>query len=154
MGGAGNDGIVGDEGADTITGGSGIDVIAGGDGSDIFRFVDPADGSLVSSNVTKGDIAGDTIGDFNPGEDKFQFISSAFGNLSTGTLSSSNFTDLRASATQYDGTNSQKSGAIFIYDNTNTLYFDPDTSVAGYTVIAQTQSGISVAFTDIDIAAS
>ncbi len=154
LGGAGNDVIVGDDGADTITGGSGIDVIGGGGSSDIFRFLDPADGSLVSSNVTKGDIAGDTIGDFNSGEDKFQFISSAFGNLSTGTLSSSSFTDLRALATQYDGTNSQKSGAIFIYDNTNTLYFDPDTSVAGYTVIAQTQSGINVAFTDIDIAAS
>ena len=156
LGGAGNDVIAGDDGADTITGGSGIDVIGGGGGGsiDIFRFIDPGDGGLVSSNVIKGDIAGDTIGDFNPGEDKFQFISSAFGNLSTGTLSSSNFTDLRASATQYDGTNSQKSGAIFIYDNTNTLYFDPDTSVAGYTVIAQTQSGISVANTDIDIAAS
>jgi Ca2+-binding RTX toxin-like protein len=155
LGGAGNDVIVGDAGDDTITGGSGIDVIAGGDdGSDIFRFVDPADGSLVSSNVTKGDIAGDTTGDFNPGEDKFQFISSEFGNLATGTLSSSSFTSLQASNAQYDGTNSGKSGAIFIYDNTNTLYFDPDTSAAGYTVIAQTQSGISVANTDIDIASS
>jgi len=155
LGGAGNDVIVGDAGDDTITGGSGIDVIAGGDdGSDIFRFVDPADGSLVSSNVTKGDIVGDTIGDFNSGEDKFQFISSAFGNLSTGTLSENNFADLRASDKPYNGTNSEKSGAIFIYDNTNTLYFDPDTSSAGYTVIAQTQLNISVAFTDIDIAAS
>ena len=60
----------------------------------------------------------------------------------------------QASDAQYDGTNSGKSGAIFIYDNTNTLYFDPDTSAAGYTVIAQTQSGISVANTDIDIASS
>jgi Ca2+-binding RTX toxin-like protein len=127
LGGAGNDVIVGDEGADTITGGSGIDVIAGGgdSSSDIFRFVDPADGSLVSSNVTKGDIAGDTIGDFETGEDKFQFISSEFGNLSTGTLLGSSFTDLQASNTQYDGTNSGKSGAIFIYDNTNTLYLYP-----------------------------
>ena len=157
LGGAGNDVIVGDEGADTITGGSGIDVIQGGGGGslDIFRFVDPTDGGLVSSNVIKGDIAGDTIGDFDPGENKFQFISSAFGNLSTGTLSEDNFADLLTSSPrQYDGTNSLKSGAIFIYDNTNTLYFDPDTSVAGYTVIAQTQSGINVAFTDIDIAAS
>ena len=119
-----------------------------------FRFIDPADGSLVSSNVIKGDIAGDTIGDFEDGVNKFQFVSSAFGNLSTGTLSSINFTDLRASNTQYDGTNSQKSGAIFIYDNTNTLYFDPNTSAAGYTVIAQTEFGTSVANTDIDIASS
>jgi len=157
LGGAGNDVIVGDDGSDTITGGRGIDVIAGGRGlttPDTFIFIDPADGSLVSSNVTKGDVAGDTIGDFEAGHDKFQFISSAFGNLSTGTLSSSSFTSLQASDAQYDGTNSGKSGAIFIYDNTNTLYFDPDTSAAGYTVIAQTQSGISVANTDIDIASS
>lgn len=156
LGGAGNDVIVGDDGADTITGGTGIDVLAGGGGSslDIFRFVDPTDGSLVSSNVTKGDIVGDTIGDFDPGEDKFQFISSAFGNLSTGTLSVNNFADLRASDNQYNGTNSGKTGAIFIYDNTSTLYFDPDTSSAGYTVIAQTQTGINVARTDIDIVSS
>ena len=157
LGGAGNDVIVGDEGADTITGGSGSDVLVGGGGggsANIFRFVDPTDGSLVSSNVTKGDVAGDTIGDFDRGEDKFQFISSEFGNLSTGTLSSSSFASLQASNAQYDGTNSGKSGAIFIYDNTNTLYFDPDTSAAGYTVIAQTQSGISVANTDIDIVSS
>ena len=108
----------------------------------------------VSSNVTKGDVVGDTIGDFDPGEDKFQFISSAFGNLSTGTLSDSNFADLRASDNQYNGTNSGKSGAVFIYDNENTLYFDPDTSSAGYTVIAQTQTGINVARTDIDIVSS
>ena len=126
----------------------------GGSGNDVFRFLDPGDGGLVSSNVIKGSIDGDTIDGEFEGADKFQFISSAFGNLATGTLSSSNFTDLQASNTQYDGTNSGKSGAIFIYDNTNTLYFDPNTSAAGYTVIAQTESGTSVANTDIDIVAS
>jgi len=151
LGNAGDDIIVGDGGDDTIIGGAGEDVVASGGGSDIYKFTALSDGGAVSTNSEKGSVSGDTMGDFDQGSDKFNFVSSAFGNLSTGSLPSANLSNLLSAA--YDGTNSGKSsGAVFVFDNTNTLYFDPDTTSAGYTVIATTQSSItSINTSDIDI---
>jgi Ca2+-binding RTX toxin-like protein len=57
-------------GADILTGGSGADVLTGGAGADIFVYKAPGEG-------------GDSITDFAFGVDKFQFVASEFGNLTT-----------------------------------------------------------------------
>ena len=76
---AGNDNIIGSnfgdsinggDGDDTITGGGGADILTGGSGADIFAYTTTKEG-------------GDKISDFKSGTDKFQFVTSAFGNLTT-----------------------------------------------------------------------
>jgi Ca2+-binding RTX toxin-like protein len=66
------DGIVsgGAFGADTFHGGNGADLLTGGLGLDVFVYKASGEG-------------GDTITDFASGYDKLQFVSAAFGNLTT-----------------------------------------------------------------------
>ncbi|PSB28947.1 calcium-binding protein, partial [filamentous cyanobacterium Phorm 46] len=65
-----NDSIKGGDGNDTITGGLGLDVLSGGSGADLFVYATTKEG-------------GDKITDFTFGVDKFQFVASEFGNLTT-----------------------------------------------------------------------
>ncbi|MEG4023952.1 cadherin-like domain-containing protein, partial [Microcoleus sp. S13C4] len=62
--------VTGTEFADIFSGGSGADVITGGAGADLFVYKAAGEG-------------GDTVTDFTSGVDKFQFVSGAFGNLTT-----------------------------------------------------------------------
>ncbi len=62
--------VIGTPFADIITGGSGVDILTGGSGADLFVYKAPGEG-------------GDTITDFTAGVDKLQFVSGAFGNLTT-----------------------------------------------------------------------
>jgi Ca2+-binding RTX toxin-like protein len=91
---AGNDNIVGSnfgdringgDGDDTITGSLGVDVLNGGSGADIFAYRTTQEG-------------GDKISDFKSGTDKFQFVTSAFGNLTT-----TNFDGVSGSAPDVTG---------------------------------------------------
>ena len=59
FGGTGHDELFGDDGNDTLDGGVGNDTLTGGEGNDVFIF-----------NRNSGT---DTITDFDPGHDKFQF---------------------------------------------------------------------------------
>ncbi|MEO6861892.1 MAG: calcium-binding protein, partial [Microcoleus sp.] len=70
-----NDTINGGDGNDTITGGLGADLLTGGSGADLFVYRAPKEG-------------GDTITDFTFGTDKLQFVSNAFGNLTTTNFAS------------------------------------------------------------------
>ena len=139
----GNSGInnlSGAAGNDILLGGTGADVLSGGAGSDVFGYGATTDGGAVSTNVspTSVGVTGDTVSDFVSGTDKFTFLNSAFGNLSTGTLQSANFASINEA---YKGEASQisnKSGPVFVFDSIDTLYYDPSTSQAGYTVISTT----------------
>ncbi len=91
---AGNDNIVGSnyadringgDGDDTITGSGGVDILNGGSGADIFAYRTTQEG-------------GDKISDFKSGTDKFQFVTSAFGNLTT-----TNFDGVSGSAPDITG---------------------------------------------------
>ena len=91
---AGNDNIIGSnfsdsinggDGDDTITGGGGADILTGGSGADIFAYTTTKEG-------------GDKISDFKSGTDKFQFVTSAFGNLTT-----TNFDGVSGSAPDITG---------------------------------------------------
>ncbi len=62
--------VIGTPFADSIAGGGGADILTGGSGADLFIYKAPGEG-------------GDTITDFTTGVDKLQFVSSAFGNLTT-----------------------------------------------------------------------
>ncbi|MEG4067792.1 cadherin-like domain-containing protein, partial [Microcoleus sp. Pol11C2] len=62
--------VTGTEFADILSGGSGADLLTGGAGADLFVYKAAGEG-------------GDTITDFTAGTDKFQFVSGAFGNLTT-----------------------------------------------------------------------
>ena len=139
------------EGNDTLVGGGGTDSLTGGAGADIFRYTSSSDVGTVATNVTAStaNVSGDTIFDFVSGTDSLEFTSSAFGNLSTGSLNSSAFVTLNVA---YDGTNSGLSSGskAFVLDSTNTLYFDPSTDASGQT----TNAGYSVVAGDLDIAAT
>ena len=136
------------DGNDTLIGGGSSDLLTGGGGADIFQYTSASDVGAVTSNATASSagIAGDTVFDFVSGTDKFQFTSSAFGNLSPGTLGSSSFVDLN---TAYNGTNSGLSSGTkaFILDSTNTLYFDPATDTSGQ----DTNEGYLVIAADIEL---
>mgnify|MGYP000338339400 CR=1 FL=1 len=80
-----NDTINGGDGNDTITGGLGLDVLSGGSGADLFVYRTTKEG-------------GDRISDFKSGTDKFQFVSSEFGNLTT-----TNFDGVSGSAPDITG---------------------------------------------------
>ena len=62
--------VTGTQFADIFSGGSGADILTGGSGADLFVYKATGEG-------------GDTITDFTPGVDKFEFTASAFGNLTT-----------------------------------------------------------------------
>ena len=158
-GGSGDDTLDGGAGNDVIVGGGGNDTLTGGSGADIFGYEATSDGGAVSSNQTASNasITGDSISGFVTGTDKIHFLSSGFGNISTGTLTAeTNFSIIDAA---YDGTNAgnnsefSASKPTFIFDSTNTLYFDANGSSAGYTVIATTTGGVNIAVGDIEIVA-
>ena len=170
-GGSGNDFIInaGASSNDTLTGGAGDDIIAGlggsdtltgGSGADIFAYGSTSNGGAVSSNQTASNasITGDTISDFVSGTDKIYFLSSGFGNISTGSLTTgTNFSIINAA---YDGTNAgtnsefTASDPTFIFDSTDTLYYDANGSSNGYTVVATTTGSVNVAVGDIEIVTS
>ncbi|MFQ5495607.1 MAG: calcium-binding protein, partial [Phycisphaerae bacterium] len=141
-GGGGNDTLDGENGNDTLTGGAGDDSLTGGSGADAFRYEEPGDGTVVLTNgVFSG--SSDTISDFTSGEDMIVFDASQFDGSAT-------FVDLSAGGANqtYDGTNGVASGPAFVFDNTDTLYYDANGSADGYTVIADIPVGVVV---DADI---
>ncbi|MCW9046208.1 MAG: hypothetical protein OQK35_07735, partial [Alphaproteobacteria bacterium] len=66
LGGIGDDALMGGDGADILIGGAGADKLAGGSGADIFEF-NPGDSTTAAGNT-------DSIGDFEVGKDKIEFI--------------------------------------------------------------------------------
>ena len=89
------------------------------------------------------------------GSAPFHFVSSGFGNISAGSLTTgTNFSIIDGA---YDGTNAgtnsefTASDPTFIFDSTDTLYYDANGSSAGYTVIATTTGSVNIAVGDIEI---
>jgi hypothetical protein len=159
VGGGKADNLTGDAGNDVIVGGGGSDTLTGGSGADILGYEATSDGGAVLSNQTASNasITGDSISSFVTGTDKIHFVSSGFGNISTGTLTSgTNFSIIDA---VYDGTNAgtnsefTASDPTFIFDSTDTLYYDSNGSSGGYTVVA-TMTGTNIAAANIEIVSS
>jgi Ca2+-binding RTX toxin-like protein len=154
IGGTNRDVLTGTGQGNILQGGLGIDVLTGGAGADQFRYVNLQDGGLTFLNTpiaTQNGLFGDFVNDFTTGEDSFVFDSGVFG-LPTGPLGAANFASI---IDPYDGTNSGIAAGtpVFVFsENDGTLYFDADTSVAGYSVIANVLAG-SVAQGDIQIQA-
>ena len=139
-----NDILLGGNGADILFGGAGADTLTGNNGNDDFYYNATSEG-------------GDTVADFSSGNDEFVFLQSAFGNLNTGTLDSSNFSTIGTSYDETNGTSSAATGgtAGFIFstaDNRLTYDADGNGGAAGFT-IATLSSG-SVAASDIEIVAA
>lgn len=163
----GNDTLIGGTGNDTLVGGAGSDVLTGGTGADTFSYTDPTDGSAVASNIVRGTIVGDTLTDFASGQDTLLFESTTF-NVYADNLTSLSLIDSTTNSgnghfttisTAYNGTlpaglsNAYDSGTpTFIYSTVdNTLYYDPNGSSAGYTVIATLSSGGTLHASDVHV---
>lgn len=112
-GGSGRDTLNGGAGKDTLTGEAGADRLSGGAAADSFRFTSTSE-------------KGDTITDFSTSQgDKLLFTRSSFGQLPTGTLSSSRFA---ANATGTATTTSQR----FVFNTTSkVLSYDSNGSTSG-----------------------
>ena len=167
-GGSGNDSVLGDKGDDTLVGGSGSDTLTGGEDSDQFAYQSVGDGVSAATNDTAANlgIAGDTITDFDDSKDVIAFLQNVFngsGTLQLGNLTDDNFTSIN---TAYDGQNLNAGTTVngsrqerdagrdsFIFDSTNTLYYDADGVGDGYTVIATVQ-GDAVDAADVEIVAA
>lgn len=167
-GGSGNDNVIGDKGDDTLVGGSGSDTLTGGEDLDQFSYQSVGDGVSAATNDTAANlgIAGDTITDFDDSKDVIAFLQNAFngsGTLQLGNLTDDNFTAIN---TAYDGQNLNAGTTIsgsrqewdagrdsFIFDSTDTLYYDADGAGDGYTVIATVQ-GDAVDAADVQIVAA
>ncbi|OHD00425.1 MAG: hypothetical protein A2885_14720 [Sphingopyxis sp. RIFCSPHIGHO2_01_FULL_65_24] len=126
-GGAGNDALLGFGGNDTLIGGAGADGLFGGTGDDSYRFDGSGDTAIENANegrdsflftVTPGSNLIDKIIGFATGQDQIQLSASAFGGLTTGSLSASAFVI---------GKTAQDADDRIIYDPaTGALLFDPD----------------------------
>ncbi len=167
-GGSGNDNVIGNKGDDTLVGGSGSDTLTGGEDLDQFSYQSVGDGDSAATNDTAANlgIAGDTITDFDDSKDVIAFLQNAFngsGTLQLGNLTDDNFTAIN---TAYDGQNLNAGTTIsgsrqewdagrdsFIFDSTDTLYYDADGAGDGYTVIATVQ-GDAVDAADVQIVAA
>ncbi len=144
IGGAGNDSLDGEQSNDTLYGGAGADQLTGGLGTDDLYYAATSEG-------------GDTVIGFSTGQDEFVFLQSAFGNLTAGTLSASNFSSIAGSYDNSNGTSAAATGgtAGFVFDTVNRiLTYDADGNggASGFT-IATLDSG-SVAAGDIQITAT
>ena len=158
FGGDGNDTLEGGTGADILVGNDGQDILTGGDGADSFKFLNPTDGVAVNSDsvVSNSNAAlADNFSDFTTSEgDKIGIVSGTFGinSLTSGT----NF----FTVTNYNGTNANGSTAVtvphLIFDSAagdgdGVLIFDDTSASAGYTVLAEVNSGQTIAISDIEI---
>ena len=104
MGGNANDILSGGAGNDKIHGGKGNDTLTGGTGNDLFRWTLPKE-------------IGDTIIDFDSGEDRLQFKNVALGSdLQRGLIAKEHFSL---------GSDQASSNTRFLYSN-GSLYFDAD----------------------------
>ncbi|MBI06677.1 MAG: hypothetical protein CMM54_06825, partial [Rhodospirillaceae bacterium] len=158
FGGNGNDTLEGGTGADILVGNDGQDILVGGDGADSFKFLNPTDGVAVTSNSTVPDssaASANNFFDFTTSQgDKVSIVSGTFGinSLTTGT----NF----FAVTNYNGTNANGSTAVtvphLIFDSAagdgdGVLIFDDTSATAGYTVLAEVNSGQQISISDIEI---
>ncbi len=164
-GNSGDNVLRGLDGNDVLQGNGGSDLLEGGAGADVFMYTDagnlanasgqPGDGTLILSNTPRGPSnVGDILADFQTGQDILYFNSTGFNNVYADNLdhtltdtsmdSHSHFTTI---TTAYDGTLTSglndfydAQDPTFIYSTADqTLYFDPNGSTAGYTVVASLQ---------------
>lgn len=159
-GGTGADSLSGGADNDTLVGGAGIDTLDGGAGTNILGYDLLTDLPVVSVNDTAANqgVVGDTIQNFVAADDVFQFLASQFdgGTLALGALV--NGTNFEVIGAAYNGTNGTSTefglgNAAFIFDSTNTLYYDADGATVGYSVVG-TVSGNAVAAVDVEIVAT
>jgi len=155
-----SDSLDGGVGSDVLIGGVGQDELPGGLGADTFRYNGPDHGGTVTSNGTRGSVAGDTITDFVSGVDSFSMLNTSFagGVLPDGALTEgASFSVIDVA---YNGTNAGDNAnhdaglATFVFSIADsTLYYDDDGDGAGYFVIATLATGGAVAAGDIVIEA-
>ncbi|MEX2648738.1 MAG: FecR domain-containing protein [Alphaproteobacteria bacterium] len=166
-GGSGSDTLIGDlngnkliggAGNDTLDGGLGGDVLIGGAGLDVFvvqpgAFV-PNYTTFASSGLGGGvDVA--TIQDFNPGTgEKLLIPNATVPGVPTGPLVAAiNYSVITAS---YDSTNAGTNAAfatgqpaLIFSQSDGVLFFDPNGTAPGYSVVAEIQGGITPGAGDI-----
>ena len=136
-GGAGNDLLVSRKGLQTLANAG--DTLVGGDGADIFGvagyFQRVGDGSFGDFDKVANIVGLSTAdGDF------VRVYTDASAAGGAGSMSSS--TPFQVIGTFYTGTNSGAfSGAVIVYDTQGGLYFDPDVTTPGYSVLARVASG-------------
>ncbi len=120
-----------------------------------YRGLD--DGVAVATNTP---FAGQAtqVTDFTTAGDSFAFFNEAFGfDAATEGLLSDIEIDLGqtlfSTVSNYDGTLAEPDATHqFVFDpTTSTLYYDDDVNSAGYTVIAQLQTGAAVTASNIEI---
>lgn len=134
-GGAGNDQLSGGDGNDILTGGAGSDQLSGGAGADRFRYTAVSEG-------------GDRINDFVRGTDRIQFISSAFGGLTSSLLASGRFIANRT------GTASGSQAQFIFNTQTGALSYDSNGTGSGAAVTIATLNVRSLSATDLMMVAS
>jgi Ca2+-binding RTX toxin-like protein len=140
------DTLYGGLGNDTLVGGAGYDSLNGGGGNDVFYFGGTSHGAVVGTDGAYAFTANtfDVITDFTSGTDTIKLLASGYSaTLATLTLN----TNLFIIGQPYDGTNSGAASATpyIVVDSSNAIYYDADSSTAGYTVIAQANSAIAQA---------
>jgi Ca2+-binding RTX toxin-like protein len=127
----GNDKLYGVDGADTLRGGIGADVLSGGAGADKYLY----------SSASEG---GDSISYFSSIDD-FQFLRSAFGNLSGPNVAAANF------LSRSSGNTATSANHRFIFDQSkDQLWYDSNGSDSGgLTLIATIEANTNLLNTDL-----
>ena len=149
-GGAGDDTLVGGNGDDLLLGGQGVDFLTGAAGADDFFYESLLDIGVANDGQV-GLRSSDRIIDWQPGVDKLVFEQAAFGGIAGPLVDGVSF----FTVSDFDGTNAL--GVLpgveyFVFDpNSNTVYYDNDSSQNGYQVGPTVQAGTNVVADDIEI---
>lgn len=134
IGSDGRDVLIGGQGGDTLSGGAGKDRLTGGLGKDVFLF-----------NELRPSQEADTVDDFSSGEDKLNFVRSAFAGIAAdlvGKLRPAEFTLGDVATT---------TAHRFAYDSTTgNLWYDEDgTGAVGPVLVSTLTPGTMLLSSDI-----
>jgi serralysin len=142
FGGQGNDVIFGGQGNDVVSGDKGNDSLFGGEGQDTFRFgLFLAGGGAIPTAAEKP-LGMDSIGDFNPTEDKIQLDRCLFPELNSDTLLANDFAKINS---LNDLNNPANQGATIVYDSSSGLVYYNATDAAGDEVeVVKLQSNLNL----------
>ncbi len=138
-GGQGNDNIFGGQGNDLVSGDKGNDNLFGGGGQDTFRFGLFLVGNEAIPTAAEKPLGMDSIGDFNPTEDKIQLDRRLFPELTNDTLVASDFAKINSL------NDLANQGAAIVYDSSSGLVYYNATDAAGDEVeIVKLQSNLNL----------
>ncbi len=141
LGDTGNDSLYGGQGNDFISGGQDNDFLLGNEGQDTFYFNSFLTIGETMPTVAENPLGLDSIGDFNPAEDRIAIDRRLFPAFDSDTLLVSDFAKINAIE---DWTNPANRSATIVYDtSTGLVYYNPTDEMGDEVEIVKLQPNLN-----------